>query len=189
MNNIIKSGLSAGLLTATLLTTQAVNALVISPSDCDDFGGSVTCLTGNETATPDVLAAIAAVYPTLDEIYKQDVGGGESGSLSGAYTTSFSNSISDPMDALIEWDGPAVCSDCYVLVKDGNSTPAWYFFDLTSLWNGTDDLDLQDFWPNRGAISHVSLFGDTGVVPAPAISLLLGSGLVMIGLSRRKRVS
>lgn len=74
----------------------------------------------------------------------------------------------------------------WLLVKDGNSTPSWYAFNLSvapNVWNGTDDIYLQNFWPNQGAISHVAIYGTP--VPEPLTLLLVGFGLA--GLSGVRR--
>jgi PEP-CTERM motif len=60
-------------------------------------------------------------------------------------------------------------------------------FDISS-WNGTESIDLQGFWPNRGAISNVAIWGaETTSVPEPASLALLGLGLIGMGAMRRKR--
>jgi hypothetical protein len=159
------------------LAAQA-QALAISP------GGQID--EGDQTSQAEINAYLAATYD-FDELYKQDVGGGESGSLAGSYETTFSNTPTDPADALIEYvDGQPIAEDAFLLVKDGNQTPAWYLFDLSG-WDGMEDLVLTGFWPNQGAISHVSLYGGTSTtVPEPGTLLLLGSGLVGLALYGRK---
>jgi hypothetical protein len=160
------------------LAAQA-QALAISPGDEID--------SGDQTSQSEIDAYLALNYPGLDELYKQNVGGTESGSLAGSYETTFSNTAQDPSDALIEYVGGPIAEDAFLLVKDGNQTPAWYLFDL-SAWNGTDDLELTGFWPDQGAISHVSLYGGTTTVPEPGTLLLLGSGLFGLALYGRKSV-
>jgi hypothetical protein len=103
--------------------------------------------------------------------------------------TTFSNTATDPANALIDYiSGPSItCPECYLAIKDGNQTPSYYFFDLAS-WNGTDDIELQGFWPNQGAISHVSIWGKPSTsVPEPGIVLLLGIGLLGLLFTARRQ--
>jgi hypothetical protein len=124
-------------------------------------------------------------------LYKDNVGGDESGAAASYYTTTYSNSANDPSEALITWDGPAIisCPACYLLVKGGATTPAQYLFNLGS-WDGEDSITLKGFWPRQGAISHVTLFGaGTTVVPEPAslTLLLLGIGSMSAARYRARR--
>jgi hypothetical protein len=130
----------------------------------------------------------------LSELYKQDVGGPESGDFASSYTTSFSNTETDPQDALIVHDGgPSVTGPpLFLLVKDGDQDPRWYIFDLLKDeldWNGTDDLELTGFWPNQGSISHVSIYGSEGQVPIPEPNTVVLVSLGLFGLAAlgRKR--
>jgi hypothetical protein len=161
------------------LAAQA-HALLIEP---DDY-----LLKGDETGQSFINAAIASTIGSSTELYKQEVGGTESGSLAGSYQTTFFNTALDPSDALIEYvGGDIVGPTAFLLIKDGNQDPAWYLFNLTDLgWTGVEDLSLEGFWPNGGAISHVALYGGTTTVPEPGTLLLLGSGLVGLALFGRK---
>lgn len=68
------------------------------------------------------------------------------------------------------------------------ANPAW---PLNLGWNGTDDLLLRGFWPNQGAISHVSLYGTEGssdnITPEPALLGLFGTALALVGARLRRR--
>lgn len=179
-------------LIAVIATGLVVNAsaLLITPTTNPQW-------TGNNPANmnaAEIATAIGVLANSLTEVYKQDVGGSESGSFGSSYTTTFSNSPSDPSDALIDYiSGPSISGNSiYLYVKDGNSNPAWYVFDIT-YWNGTDDLVLEGFWPEGGAISHVTLLTgtepgiDLGNVPDAGGTLaLMGIAITSLGLLRRK---
>jgi hypothetical protein len=130
----------------------------------------------------------------LSELYKSDEDGGltgsDSGPYAGSYATWFYNSVGDPGNALLFYTGgPDIdCPSCYLAIKDGNSTPGYYFYDL-SAWNGTETISMEDFWPGRGAISHISIWGRTTTtnVPEPSTMALLGLGLLAVGFAQRRR--
>lgn len=174
-------------LAALVLTAVPAQALVISPSD-----GvlNVTRWEGNQTSQSQIDAIIGPILGSSVELYKNDVGEGETGALAGSYDTTFVPAT-DPSGATIVYTGGlAVGPTAYMLVKDGASTPAWYLFNLTALgWNGTDTLELQSFWPQQGAISHVTLYGSTASVPEPGLLALMGIGLTGMGIGLRRRSS
>ena len=116
-----------------------------------------------------------------DLAYKQNVGGSEEGWL-GPYYTFVPNA--DASGGTLKYDssGPALTlGPKYLLVKDGNHTPYAYLFDLTSAWNGTDDLTLSGFWTGQGGISYVALNTPDGGTTL----MLLGMALAGLGVARR----
>lgn len=162
------------------LVTPSAHALSLAPEDADwTTNDNSFC----NLACVEDLTGITG----LTELYKSDVGGGDSWLLAGSYETTYFNSPSDPADFLIDYtEGPyASCPTCILVVKDGNQDPAQYLFDLGS-WNGQDDIVGTGFWPAQGAISNVAIYGETTSVPEPSSLLLLGSGILSLGIIGRK---
>ena len=145
-------------------------------------------------------ADLTELYKAESFPYEDDPSnpGGQSGPLKDAYTTVFEfvSGGEDYRGATITYNpagGPAVdCSiECYLLVKDGDHSPAAYLFDLAlgSVWDGEMDLVLKNFWLGNGSISHIALYGNISAIPLPAGFWLFGTALLgFIGLSRSTRV-
>lgn len=141
---------------------------------------------------------------TIPELYKSDFDDlAESGLFAASYDTVYSEFATlvdkdnnpvqkDPSGAVISYVSsmPFISANpLYLLVKDGNHTPAWYLFDLSSSWNGIDPITLSGFWPGDagGAISHVAIYGKEAPIPEPATMLLFGTGLAGLAVVGRRR--
>lgn len=161
--------------------TFNANALLLTPTTAT-WQGSVP-------KNPDAndLETITGTSAQLELAYKANVGGSEEGSFADSYRMT---SSSDPSDAEIRYgSGPAITgTPIYLVVKDGDNNPIWYVFNI-STWNGTERIDLRDFWPNQGAISYVAIYngsGSTSVPDAGSTLALLGAALTGVGFLRRK---
>lgn len=166
---------------------QAHALIILTPAGATD----TTNDNSNLTTLQLINAAFGTSYSDLTLSYKANVGGSDEGTFAGNYTTLFSNSASDPADALITWDGGSFinCPTCLLIVKDGNQEPAQYLFDLGS-WDGQESIELSGFWPDQGAISNIAIWsgstssstsGQTstgGQIPEPGVLALLGAGLL-----------
>src|SRR5688572_11422465 len=142
MKTLSKLGLTALIAFGFTLSAQA---LVITPASTPKWTG-----TDNSNLNANEIEDEVGTSLDLTVLYTQNVGGSEEGAdiYKNAYTTSFFNSPGDPEDALIDYVGGTAITgfeELYLYVKDGNSNPAFYIFDISG-WNGTDDLKLEDFW-------------------------------------------
>jgi hypothetical protein len=176
---------AVALLTMFLAGPAEADIIELTPSD-------TTCTTDNNsnlngTGVLDVVDDCFGATGPLSLLYKAEVGGTDSGTFSGAYDTTFTNTSTDPQDATILYLGGTYmdCSACYLVVKDGNQQPAQYFFDLSS-WNGTDTIQLTGFWPYQGAISNIAIWGRATAVPEPGTLLLFATALGLISLKPRR---
>ena len=175
--------IAAGLLSVCAFQAQA---LVITPSNSiAGYGyGPSNCEPG----------CVEAVFKAEDLVllYKADAPGTlldpitESGPFAPYYQTQFTNTPTDPSGATITGAGMA-CGTCYLAIKDGNQSPGYYFFNLAG-WNGSETITLQDFWPGKGAISHLAIWGDKTSVPEPGTLSLLGAGLLLVAFKSRKKL-
>jgi hypothetical protein len=174
-----------------LALSSPAQALSITPSTTGVFGANL----GPRNCEPGcVYAAFGQVNDgSLTLLYKADVGSpvSETGSFAGSYNTVFSNTSSSPQNATISYTGGSAigCGVCYLVIKDGNHNPSYYFFNLTTAgWNGTDPIIMTGFWPGPGAISHVAIWGvSERSVPEPGTLGLLGLGLAGMGIGLRRR--
>jgi len=198
----MKRKLLVGVLSAVfaLVMAAAAQALTVTPADAD--------FTSDSNSGPGTDALLAEAGLTSDDLlYKDDgPGGGEGGSFAGSYETAYFNEPDDPQDATITNTGdPTIsCPECWLLVKDGNATPAQYLINIDG-WDGVEDLVLEGFWPEQGAISHVAIYSSPGetvdttdvtittdttdvtITPEPTMLGLFGSGLAIVAARLRRR--
>ena len=187
--------------------TANANALTIDPAvDCgiaqpDCVSIFVPPGPSNPAAEISRIETAFSVTPgSLSILYKDDQGTGETENApyDPWYETTYQDTPGDPSGAIISWQGTGTdpfisCPECYLYVKDGRQDPNVYIFNLgtladLALWDGMEDLVLENFWPAQGAISHVAIYG-VSPIPVPAAFWLFGTALIgFIGFSRRTAV-
>jgi len=193
MKNSIKILIGLAL---SVIASQA-QALLITPADIDGVAcTNTTCWSDVSPTNPDA-ADVSDIVGVADlvSLYKAEVGTPdnpavvEEGPFASSYDTTFSNAIFDPADALISYvagSDSISCPECFLLVKGAAAhTPIWYIFDIRS-WDGLVDIDITGFWPDQGAISHVTIFGKVADVPEPGMIGLLSIGLLGMFVARHR---
>jgi hypothetical protein len=72
------------------------------------------------------------------------------------------------------------------VVKDGRHTPAQYLFSLAN-WSGKEAINLSDFWPAGGSISHVAIYqGPIIATPEPATIVFVLLALTFLAVPVRR---
>jgi hypothetical protein len=184
-----------------LMATAAVsNALSITPSSAFLINTGTDGITPDSDNPTNPESALLAVYGG-SILYKSNVGGGgssveEATPFTGSYATAYNSDLSGA--TISQGGGSAITgySPLYLLVKDGNSDPFWYFFNLTTAgWDGTASLDLSGFWPEQGSISHVTLMGRPSTSTTSVVSrvpdggtTLATLGFALLGLGSVRRL-
>lgn len=181
-----------------VLASVSAHALSLTPASTPVWTGPNNANMNASQIDAFLLTQGRDVNGTLTEAYTQNVGGSETGSFASSYVTTFNNTPSDPADALIDYiSGPSITGgEIYLYVKNGRHDPAFYIFDISG-WNGTDDINLTGFWPQQGAIAHVTVLRTAGSPPPPpppppgvpdsgTTLALFGIALGTLGAARRK---
>jgi hypothetical protein len=145
---------------------------------------------GNVTA---INNAFGTSLSSISLLYKANVGNPVTEDGTAAYQAAYSTAFSpagDEANATITYGSGSkiVETPLYLIVKDGNHSPAQYLFDITS-WDRTV-LTLENFWAGRGgSISNVAIWGGPNVIPEPAsIAAWAGIGAIFgLGMYRRHR--
>ena len=170
----MKLGVIGKLVGAALICLH-VQALSIKPGDA--------IKSGTQESASDIYAIVGPLIDPATLQYKAEVPQSgpvtEEGPLAASYQTTFKDEANDPSGATVKYiSGPTVLPLAYLLVKGGNADPSWYLFALNG-WDGKETLELSKFWPNKGAISHLAIYGGGTSVPdggASALLMLLGLG-------------
>ncbi|MDX1553444.1 MAG: PEP-CTERM sorting domain-containing protein [Marinobacter sp.] len=183
--------------TTFMMASAASHALILQPGNADYDGNDGAGSYGPSNCEP---GCINDLFGTsfVDNgalLYKADFDGStEEGSFTGSYDMAWTLDDGEPSGGTLSWvvdTSYIVCGECYVAVKDGNIDPRYYFYDISTLWDGQEDLVFSNFWSDgQGAISHISIWGASAVeVPEPGTLGLLGLGLMGLAYSRKRKAN
>jgi hypothetical protein len=184
--------------TTFMMASAASHALLLEPGNADfDGNDGAGGPYGPSTCEVDCINDLfgTSFIGNDNLLYKVEYdGGAEEGSFTGSYNMSWSLDDGEPSGGTLSWVADTAyieCGECYVAVKDGNNDPRYYFYDISTLWDGQEDLVFSNFWSNGpGAISHISIWGVSAVeVPEPGTLGLLGLGLLGLAYSRKRKAS
>lgn len=192
-SNLLKT---AVITTAFMMASTASHALLLQPGNADYDGNAATGPYGPSNCEADCINDLFGTSFVGNEglLYKAEYDGGiEEGSFTGSYNMSWTLDDGEPSGGTLSWVMDTdfiVCGECYVAVKDGQIDPRYYFYDISALWDGQEDLVFSNFWIGSGAISHISIWGGSAVeVPEPGTLGLLGLGLMGLAYSRKRKAS
>lgn len=188
---------TAVIATALTVASAASHALLLQPGNADYDGNAATGPYGPSNCEADCINDLFGTSFVGNDglLYKAEYDGGiEEGSFTGSYDMDWTLDDGEPSGGTLSWvidTDFIVCGECYVAVKDGNIDPRYYFYDISALWDGQEDLVFSNFWSNgRGAISHISIWGGSAVeVPEPGTLGLLGLGLMGLAYSRKRKAN
>lgn len=161
---------------------EATATLVLEPGDNDWTDDSGSFLDSGDLETITGISNLLMAYKSEFDP------AGEEGPFAADYETTFSNTDTDPSNALIEWVGSSAinCPECILVVKDGNTDPSNYLFDIGS-WNGMESISLENFWPDQGAISNVTIWSTDVPEPGTLFLMMIGTFTILL-ITRRRRV-
>jgi hypothetical protein len=183
MRRLMQLGVLAALMIFGMVCIAGADTIAITPE------GPGLVMSGNQTSTSDIrviIAGLLGISPVPNgefALYKENSNLTEDGILADSYNTAFNSDLSGGSITYV--GGAYIANPIYLLIKDGNQTPAWYLFSIQG-WNGTDTISLSAFWPARGQISHVAIYGNGVSVPEPNSLLLIGSGILAFGFAGRR---
>lgn len=193
MNNLYIKIVSAFAL--SLFGLQAQSTIMIDAESClyngdvyNTSGSGYTCWRGTIPKNPKVadFSDITGIDLDLKEVYKDNQGGVEEGTLPGSYDTAYNTDLSGGTVSYIDGKSSVACPACFLLVKDGHKEdPVWYLFDI-GYWDGKMDIKMQNFWNGNGSISHIAIWAEGINVPEPGVAGLLSIGLLAMLMARRR---
>jgi hypothetical protein len=180
------------LMVFSVVVTASANFISLTP-----VSGSLV-LYGDDPNQSAIDQALNIKYPGLDLLYKgervdENSAGVSSEDFAASYATRFFNIDLADSDARITWINgtPSINSlPVYALIKDGNSLPNWYLFDISG-WNGMDTIEFSGFFigtKQTKNVSHVSIYGNqTTTVPDGASTVAI-LGVAIVGLAGLRRM-
>jgi hypothetical protein len=173
------------------LTTTGPDGTGIDNPYKIDEKGNVTesqIVTALNTITPGLGLTVATLPAWL---YKSTPGKSDEGTLANSYNTSWSPATEPESASITSVVGQSPFGTTqltWLLAKDGVSHYVW---NLTGIWDGVEEIQINNLWPTQGSFSHIEIGGTrstSAVVPEPSTYIAGGLALLPLVFGLRSRL-
>lgn len=183
----------ASVLAMSIQTSNAILTLTTTGPDLGTINNPHHFNFPSNPTEAQIAAALGVTVANLaPNVFKQDRDGSKySGFLAGSYEVVY-NPDNGEGTATITWVTDAwfvsPTEFIWLLAKDGKG--GHYLWNLTGIWDGKEQIFIEDLWGSKYSFSHISIGGTPVPEPTTMVAgalLLLPFGASAIRMLRKKR--